>query len=127
MMALSLIAPILIAPSLAFAACSVKANSSSDQVLGGIGEGSQGNGTCDDSGVGNTISEIVSILSYVAGAIAVIMIMVAGVKYTTSGGDSNKVTNAKSTLIYALIGVAIAALAQVLVHYVLSTSNSLGS
>jgi hypothetical protein len=69
--------------------------------------------------------DIVKVISIIAGIIAVIMIIVAGIRYTTSGGDSNAVGGAKSALIYALTGIAIAALAQVLVHFVLSaTSNS---
>jgi hypothetical protein len=67
--------------------------------------------------------DIVNILSIVAGIAAVIMIIVAGIRYTTSGGDSNATSGAKNALVYALIGIAIAALAQVLVHFVLSASN----
>jgi len=127
-MVFSLTIPLFASPGIALAAANPNAcpgaGTSGGQVLNGIGE--TGNG-CNSSGVSNLLSTIVSILSYVAGAIAVIMIIVSGFKYMTSGGDANKVTNAKSTLIYALIGVAVAALAQVLVHYVLSTSNNLGS
>lgn len=68
--------------------------------------------------------DIVNILSIVAGIIAVIMIIIAGIRYITSGGDSNAVGGAKTALIYALIGIAIAALAQVLVHFVLSATNT---
>jgi hypothetical protein len=52
------------------------------------------------------------------------MIIVAGLKYIASAGDSNKVSSAKSTLIYALVGVLIAALAQLLVHFVLHQASN---
>ncbi len=86
-----------------------------------------GNGqdcTSKGSGVTNVIKAAVTILSIIAGAAAIIMIIVGGLKYITSGGDSNAVSSAKSTLIYALIGVAVAAIAQFLVHFVLTTSNN---
>ena len=82
--------------------------------------------TCDKTTAGGDVSslvkKIIQILSVVAGIIAVIMIIVAGMKYITSGGDPNKVTAAKKALIYALIGLVIVALAQFMVKYVLSTA-----
>ena len=47
------------------------------------------------------------------------MIIVGGIKYITSGGDSGNISGAKNTIIYAVIGLIIVALAQMLVHYVL--------
>ncbi len=88
-----------------------------------------GPATCSSgasSSVTGLISTAVSILSMVVGALAVIMIIVSGFKYITSGGDSNRVSSAKNTLIYAIIGFAIAVLAQVIVIYVLNTSSTIG-
>lgn len=84
--------------------------------LGGTGCGG------GQSAISNVASRVVSLISYLAGIIAVIMLIISGVKYTTSGGDSNKVSSAKTTLIYALVGIVVAALAQVLVHFVLQQS-----
>jgi uncharacterized membrane protein YuzA (DUF378 family) len=86
------------------------------QVLQSIGQ--TGN-NCDDQGVNNAIKAIVQILSIIVGIAAIIAIIVSGLRYITSGGEAGKVSAAKSALMYALIGVAIAALAQVLVHFVL--------
>lgn len=91
-------------------------NTSKGQVLSGIGEtGSK----CDGSKVTSTVATFVEILSIVAGIVAVIMIIISGLRYITSGGDSSKVAAAKSSLIYALVGLAVAALAQLLVRFVL--------
>lgn len=103
------------------AACGGGTGSSKDQVLGGVGETGS---SCDSSGVTGTLSAAVSILSYVVGAAAIIMVIAAGFRYVTSGGESGAVGNAKNTLIYALVGVAIAALAQLLVHFVLTNANN---
>ncbi|HTB48577.1 MAG TPA: hypothetical protein VK712_00680 [Verrucomicrobiae bacterium] len=78
-----------------------------------------GGGTSIDS----VVSSVVVILSVVAGMAGVIMIIISGIKYTTSGGDAGRVGSAKTTLVYALIGLAIAAAAQFLVHFALSTSS----
>ena len=96
------------------------ANTPKGQVYSGIDV--TGN-KCDDSGVESFIGAVVKILSYIVGAAAIIMIVWSGYKYITSGGDSNKVTTAKNTLIYALVGVFIAVLAQVLVNTVLTVSK----
>jgi type IV secretory pathway VirB2 component (pilin) len=71
------------------------------------------------SDVNNVITTIINLLSGVVGVVAVIMIVVAGFKYITSSGDSTKLTSAKNTLLYALIGLVIVALAQAIVRFVL--------
>jgi hypothetical protein len=76
-----------------------------------------------DNPIKNIMRSIISILSYVVGGLSIIMIVVSGLRFITSGGDSNKVSSAKSALIYALVGIAVAALAQALVHLVLYQSN----
>ena len=78
------------------------------------------NATGETTKINNLIRDIVNILSVIVGIVAVIMIIVSGLKYITSGGDSNKVSSAKSTIIYAIIGLIIAALAQIIVRFVLS-------
>lgn len=69
------------------------------------------------------VKATVSIISVVVGIVAVIMIIVSGLKYITSSGDAANVTSAKKTLIYALIGLAIAVSAQFLVHFVLNSTT----
>lgn len=82
---------------------------------------------CADAGkaegtdtVNGVITTIIDIFSVVVGVVAVIMIIVAGFKYITSGGDSSKVSSAKTTLIYALVGLVIVALAQFIANFVLT-------
>jgi hypothetical protein len=47
------------------------------------------------------------------------MIIIGGFKYITSGGDSNNVSSAKNTILYAIIGLIIVALAQTIVRFIL--------
>jgi hypothetical protein len=77
---------------------------------------------CDDPqglDITNVVKLVVQTLSLVIGIAAVIMIMIAGFKYITAGGDTAKITSAKNTIVYAVIGLIIAALAQFIVQFVL--------
>lgn len=87
----------------------------------------QGDATCSSDtsstdNLNNLLIKIVNIFSAVVGVIAVIMIIVGGLRYITSGGDSNKVGGAKTSIIYALIGLVVVALSQLIVHFVLAQS-----
>ncbi len=74
--------------------------------------------------VNSLITQIINIFSVIVGIIAVIMIIWGGLKYITSGGDSGNVTGAKNTILYAIIGLIIVALAQFIVRFVLSKATS---
>jgi hypothetical protein len=73
------------------------------------------------------ITNIVNILSIIVGVVAVVMIIVGGFRYITSGGDSGNVSGAKNTILYAIVGLVIVALAQFIVRFVLSKSTDLTS
>ncbi len=78
------------------------------------------NCTTDAEGdVKGLVADIINIFSWVVGVVSVIMIIFGGFRYITSGGEAGKVTSAKNTIVYALVGLVIAALAQVLVLFVL--------
>lgn len=72
---------------------------------------------------GDTLTDFVAkalnILSIVVGVVAVVMIIVGGFRYTASGGKEEGVKGAKNSILYALIGLIIVALAQVIVRFVL--------
>lgn len=72
----------------------------------------------DDEQAGNLIDTLVDVLLYVVGILAVIMIIVGGIMYTISGGDAGKVTKAKNTLTYAIVGLLVAFIAFALVNWV---------
>jgi multisubunit Na+/H+ antiporter MnhB subunit len=56
---------------------------------------------------------------FLIGAISVIMLIIGGIRYTVSAGDSGNVTAAKSTIMYAIIGLIVAFLAFAIVNWVL--------
>lgn len=70
-------------------------------------------------GPNGIISIAVNILSIVVGIAAVIGIIVAGIKYLTSASNPQEANNARELVIYAVIGLMLATIAQVLVRTVL--------
>lgn len=71
-----------------------------------------------DEGIFKTITNV---LLFIIGAISVIMLIIGGIRYTTSNGDSTAVTNAKNTILYAVVGIIVALLAYALVNFVISS------
>ena len=129
-----LLAPALVPAAVASAQSSTPTTtdctSTSGSVQGCLGAGACLNTTdpnCDaDTGgdantrVNNIIKLVINMFSLVVGVISVIMIIVGGLKYITSSGDSGNVTGAKNTILYAIIGLVVVALAQVIVRFVLA-------
>lgn len=70
-----------------------------------------------DNGV---FKKVTNVILYIVGIIAVIMLIIGGIKYVISGGDAKKVTDAKNTILYAIIGLVIAFLAFAIVNFVIS-------
>ena len=71
-------------------------------------------------GVNGVFTQISNTILYVVGVISVIMLVWGGLRYILSGGDNKKVTDAKNTILYAIIGLIIAVLAFAIVNFVLN-------
>ena len=67
-----------------------------------------------------TIRNVVNIMSIIGAIIAVIMIILSGIRYVSSGGNEQAVAGAKRSLIYAVLGLVIVALAQVIARFALN-------
>lgn len=72
-----------------------------------------------ESTVNDTVKLALNLFSAIVGIISVVMIIVGGIRYITSGGDSGKVSAAQNTVLYAVIGLVVVALAQIIVQFVL--------
>lgn len=107
------------------------AQSTQDQINNGLCSGSnlqftENPGQCNVAGtdatskINDIVHTIVNLLSAVVGIVAVIMIIVGGFRYITSGGNDTSVTAAKNTILYAIIGLVVVALAQIIVRFTLS-------
>lgn len=106
---------LLLVPSLFAAADPAQIGKSACSVAG---SGAIGCGTsilAANGFVFNTINTVIMI----AGAVSVVMVIIGGLRYTLSGGDSAGLKSAKDTILYALIGLAISILAFVIVGFVI--------
>lgn len=117
LMALSLlVAPVVLTPATAGAACAA-GSSPKDCINEGANKTTSAAGR--QTNLGDQLQTIVNILLFVLGAIAVIMIVIGGIKYTTSNGDASALTSAKNTILYSVVGLVIALLAYAIVNFVL--------
>ena len=89
-------------------------------------QGSSNSALCTNNGtvlVGSNTSifnKIINVIISVIGAVAVLMIVIGGLRYVLSGGDSGAVTSAKNTILYAVVGLAVAILAFAIVNFVIT-------
>lgn len=80
-----------------------------------------------EGGQGGVFRTITNVMLFLIGAISVIMLIIGGIRYVVSGGDSSAVQGAKNTILYAIVGVVVAILAYAVVNFVIgsfSGSNS---
>ena len=64
-----------------------------------------------------------NLVYFLAGAIAVIVIIVAGIMYVTSSGDAGRLTKAKNLLIYSIVGLVVVLIAFVVTNFVIGRFN----
>jgi len=106
------LAPVM-APATAYA-------SAKDQLC----QGATGDKNCVAKGEKNDLmgifKTVVNILLFIVGAVSVIMIVVGGLRYVVSGGDSSAVNSAKNTVMYAIVGIVVAFMAYAIVNFVVT-------
>lgn len=72
------------------------------------------------AGKDGILTRVTGFIAIVAGVIAVIMIIVAGIRFTTSHGDPQGVAGARNTLLFAVIGLIVIVVAQSIVVFVVN-------
>ena len=75
--------------------------------------------TCNKSGLEGKLNTIFDTLFYIVGALAVIILIVGGIRYITSTGDAKRIQQAKDTIFYAIAGLILAILARTIVGFVI--------
>ena len=84
----------------------------------GVADAEPSSGSDQLFGEGGTFQTIANILLFVVGAISVLMLIVGGIRYVVSAGDQQAVTNAKNTILYAIVGIVLAFIAFAAVQFV---------
>lgn len=81
-----------------------------------------GSDICNDDtklfGAGSFWTRLINTFIFVVGAVAVLMLVIGGLRYVLSGGDASQTKSAKDTILYAIIGVVIALMAYAIVNFV---------
>ena len=93
------------------------------QICEGIGAASGANCSDGSKKINSTIKGVIGLFSTIVGIAAIIVIIAAGFRYVTSGGDSGKINSAKTELTYAIVGLVVAAMAQFIVKFVLNKTT----
>lgn len=137
---LMLVTPVLATPLMAQATtCSKIANAVQNGANASLPQGTTTGGVsgsniaeCNSSSSANASSlqnlakKVITWFSILVGAASVFMIIYGGFRYITSGGESGRVGAAKNSLLYAIVGLVIVALAQVIIHFVLNQASQVG-
>jgi len=97
-------------------ACTPQEATSSDGIWGGV---NQTQDSFSNRDLESTIKTIINVVLYIVGIVAVVMMIIGGFQYITSSGDAAKVTKAKNTILYGIVGLVIAVLAYAIVNFVL--------
>jgi hypothetical protein len=97
--------------------CSAGGDTSSSSVCTDISSNPNENPV---SGNDSLILKIANIISYVAGIAAVIVLVVGGIQFAVSGGDSSKVSSARTTILGAVIGIVIIVLGRAMINFLIS-------
>ena len=77
-----------------------------------------GGDTKDTSGT--LITKLINVMLFIIGVLSVIMIIYGGIIYVISAGDSGRVSKAKNTIMYAIVGLVVALLAYAIVNFVIT-------
>lgn len=97
-------------------------NAAAANNVGGLSNGVNNAKTNDmaNGDLSNIVSTVTNVFMWVVGVISVIMMIYGGFQYVTSSGDQTKVTKAKNTILYGVVGLAIAILAGAIVSFVIN-------
>ena len=71
----------------------------------------------------DTLTKVLNVIFAVMGALALLMLVIAGFRYTISQGDPNSVAGSKRMIIYTLVGLVVIALAATIVNFVLGRTQ----
>lgn len=78
------------------------------------------NSQLSQKGLMDTLQVVINVIVGVIGFVAVLMIIMGGISFATSQGDSSKVAKARNTILYGVVGLVVALLAFAIVNFVLT-------
>jgi hypothetical protein len=88
---------------------------------GGNWNGSSCVSPTNNATVTGTFNKVANVLIFIVGAVSVIMVILGGLRYVMSNGEQAGISSAKNTILYALIGLAVAFMAYAVINFVLTS------
>ena len=111
---------VVAASGLSIAAVNAGSVLAQTQLSEGVSQAAPSGADTEVFGDGGIFTTVADILLFLVGAISVIMLIIGGIRYVVSAGDQQAVTNAKNTILYAIVGIVIAFLAFAAVNFVVN-------
>ncbi len=76
-----------------------------------------------DTDADKLLTNSLNLVYFLAGAIAVIVIIAAGIMYTASAGDPSRISKAKNLITYAIVGLVVVLSAFLITNFVIGRFN----
>ena len=110
-----------IAFATAFSLVPTSAQAFGGGMIGGANAARGSDQPSDLFGQAGIFSTITNVMLFIVGGVGVLMIIIGGLRYVLSGGDSGNVSAAKNTILYAIVGIIVSLLAYAVVSFVVSS------
>ena len=110
-----------IAFATAFSLVPTRAQAFGGGMIGGANAARGSDQPSDLFGQAGIFSTITNVMLFIVGGVSVLMIIIGGLRYVLSGGDSGNVSAAKNTILYAIVGIIVSLLAYAVVSFVVSS------
>ena len=81
------------------------------------------NSSRGERGLYETAANVIGIISGIGVMVSVIMLVIGGMNFSTSAGDPGKVTKARKTILFSVIGLIVSLLAWAMVNFVLQNAR----
>ncbi len=69
------------------------------------------------------VSDVLTTVYIAAGIVAVIVIIIGGIRYTTSNGDAANIKSAKNTILYSVVGLIVIIMAASITQFVIQQTT----
>lgn len=70
------------------------------------------------NGDGSIVGRVITLLLFVVGVLSIIMLIIGGLRFVLSGGNKEKATAARNTILYAIIGLLVAFFSYAIINFV---------
>ena len=114
-----LLAPATLMSATSYAVDQTTKDNACSAIPGGC-SASTGDGSSSSS-IQSNVKFAINLFSWIVGVAAIIVMVLGGFRFVTSGGDSGRVSSARNTILYALVGLVVVAISQVIVRFVLKS------